>query len=148
MHAFCQNLIQAQKIYLSPAGNDNNPGTIDRPLASLSKAHERSLELRKVNSGTEPIEVIAIGGEYQMREPLFLTNQDSGTPSAPLIFKAEEGSIAVFTGGVRIQGFEEWIQIMESIYPEVARYGWYLSSFCKWQEGSKGQNTQWRILLY
>ena len=130
MHVFCQNLIQAQKIYLSPAGNDNNPGTIDRPLASLSKAHERSLELRKVNSGTEPIEVIAIGGEYQMREPLFLTNQDSGTPSAPLIFKAEEGSIAVFTGGVRIQGFERVnSKLWKAFIPEVARYGWYFEQF-------------------
>jgi hypothetical protein len=130
MFSFNQDLIHAQKIYLSPAGNDNNPGTIERPLASLSKAHERSLELRKVNSGTEPIEVIAIGGEYQMREPLFLTNEDSGTPSAPLIFKAEEGSIAVFTGGVKIQGFERVnSKLWKAFIPEVERYGWYFEQF-------------------
>lgn len=130
MFTFCQDLIHAQKIYLSPSGNDNNPGTLERPLASLGKAHERSLELRKVNSGTEPIEVIAIGGEYQMREPLFLTNEDSGTPSAPLIFKAEEGSIAVFTGGVKIQGFERVnSKLWKAFIPEVARYGWYFEQF-------------------
>ena len=30
-----QITITGQKIYISPSGNDNDPGTIDRPFASL-----------------------------------------------------------------------------------------------------------------
>ena len=30
--------ISSQKIYLSPAGNDTNPGTVDKPLATLTAA--------------------------------------------------------------------------------------------------------------
>ncbi len=30
----------SQKIYLSPAGSDSNPGTIDKPLASLPMARD------------------------------------------------------------------------------------------------------------
>ncbi|MBG0861270.1 MAG: right-handed parallel beta-helix repeat-containing protein [Bacteroidales bacterium] len=120
----------AQKIYLSPSGNDNNPGTFERPLASLSKAHERARELRKVNSGDQPVEVIALEGEYLMREPLVLTDEDAGTPISPLIFRGEEGKKAIFTGGVKILGFERVnSKLWKAYIPEVARFGWYFEQF-------------------
>ncbi len=37
-------------IYISPAGNDNNPGTIARPLASLKGARDRIRSLRKAKN--------------------------------------------------------------------------------------------------
>jgi hypothetical protein len=44
---FGQNMIFAQKIYLSPAGNENNPGTIEKPLATLNAARDKAREYGK-----------------------------------------------------------------------------------------------------
>ena len=39
-------LLSAQKIYLSPAGDDKNPGNADKPLATLTAARDKARELR------------------------------------------------------------------------------------------------------
>lgn len=98
MICFYQIPVYSQKIYLSPAGNDNNPGTIDKPFATLTAANEKAREIRKSNQVIQPIEVIALEGEYFMMQPLNLTPFDGGTPDAPLVFKADAGKKAVFRG--------------------------------------------------
>lgn len=44
-----QGQLFAQKIYLSPNGNDTNPGTIEKPLLTLTAARDKARELRKSN---------------------------------------------------------------------------------------------------
>jgi len=121
-----QYYITGQQIYISPSGNDNNPGTTDRPLESLKGARDRARELRKVNVNDNPIEIIALAGEYFLTEPLVLTTEDSGTPEGPLVFRSQEGKKTKFTGGIRIIGFERVNEKLWKVFiPEVARYGWY-----------------------
>ena len=126
MLCFSQNQIIAQKIFISPAGNDNNAGTIDKPLATLTAARERAREYRKNIKINQPIEVIALEGEYFMFQPLSLTVADGGTTDSPLIFKADEGKKAVFRGGVQITGFEKVNdKLWKALVPQVAYYDSY-----------------------
>jgi hypothetical protein len=126
MLSFSQNQIFAQKIFLSPSGNDNNAGTIDKPLATLLAARERAREYRKSTSINQPIEVIALEGEYFMFQPLSLTIDDGGTADSPLIFKADEGKKAVFRGGVQMTGFEKVNdKLWRVLVPQVAYYDSY-----------------------
>jgi hypothetical protein len=119
--------IKAQKIYLSPSGNDKNPGSIDMPFASLNRARDRARELLKTNNRDQPVEVIALEGEYFMMQPLDLTEYDGGTEDNPLIFKAEPGTKAIFRGGVEVTGFEKVNdKIWRAFVPQVA---WYDSYF-------------------
>jgi parallel beta-helix repeat protein len=123
----CQGPLLAQKIYLSPTGNDTNPGTSAMPLATLTAARDKARELRKTIKFAEPLEIIAAGGEYYMMQPLFLTSEDSGTPASPLVFKAEPGSKAIFRGGIQISGFEKVNEkLWRTFVPQVA---WYDSYF-------------------
>jgi parallel beta-helix repeat protein len=123
----CQGPLLAQKIYLSPTGNDTNPGTSAMPLATLTAARDKARELRKIIKFAEPLEIIAAGGEYYMMQPLFLTSEDSGTPASPLVFKAEPGSKAIFRGGIQISGFEKVNEkLWRAFVPQVA---WYDSYF-------------------
>lgn len=87
----------SQKIYLSPAGNDSNPGTIDKPLASLPAARDLARSVRSENH-QQPVEIIALKGEYFMFQPLELNNSDAGSLQSPTIFKAESGTKAIFRG--------------------------------------------------
>jgi len=115
-----------QKIYLSPTGNDNNPGTNDKPLATLIAARDKVREFRKNIPVNQPIEIVALEGEYSMLQPLELTIEDSGTSTAPLIIRADEGAKVSFSAGVPISGF---VKVNEKLWkafiPQVAYYNSY-----------------------
>jgi len=115
-----------QKIYLSPSGHDSNPGTADRPLASLTAARDRARELRKAGQVSGPIEIIALPGEYTMLQPLYLTAEDSGTESSPLVFRSESGGMAIFKGGMELKGFEKVNnRLWRCFVPQVAWHNFY-----------------------
>jgi hypothetical protein len=116
----------AQSIYLSPSGNDSNPGTIDKPLATLTAARDKVRVLRQNSQGNQPIEIIAQDGEYFMTQPLFLNTDDGGTISSPVVYKAEEGKKAIFRGGVELTGWEKVNdKLWKAFIPQVAYYGSY-----------------------
>lgn len=139
---FSQDLVFAQKIYLSPAGNDYNPGTIEKPLATLTAAREIAREHRKSNQVNQPIEIIALEGEYFMTEPLVLASEDVASSSAPLIFRAEKGTKAVFYGGLKIVGFEKVNdKLWRAFIPEVVRQGWYFEQLYANNERLKRART-------
>jgi hypothetical protein len=122
-----QGLVSAQKIYLSPTGNDINAGTPDKPLATLNAAAAKARDYRKDNQPAIPVEIIALSGDYFMMQPLILTTDDSGTPASPLVFKAEAETKAVFRGGIQISGFEKVDEkLWRAFIPQVA---WYDSYF-------------------
>jgi hypothetical protein len=120
---FSNGMLSAQKIYLSPSGNDNNPGTLEKPLSTLTAARDKARELRSSN---QQVEVIAMEAEYFMFNPLNLTVDDSGTHDYPLTFKAEAGKKAVFRGGVQLTGFEKVNdKLWKTFVPQVAYYNSY-----------------------
>jgi len=115
-----------QTIYLSPSGDDGNPGTREKPLATLTAARNRVRELRKQESTTKPVEIIALPGEYFMTQPLQLGIEDSGTENSPLIIKSEEGTKALFYGGIELKGFEKVNdKLWRCFIPPVAYYNLY-----------------------
>lgn len=123
---FNNGLVSGQKIYLSPSGSDNNSGVIDKPLATLMAARDKAREFRKSKDIIQPIEIIALDGEYSMLQPLELTDEDSGTSSDPLVFRADEGAKPMFNAGVRISGFEKVNEkLWKTFIPQVAYYKWY-----------------------
>jgi len=69
-----------QKIYLSPDGNEGNPGTIDKPLATLTAACDRAREYPRNGNKTYTVRIVPLTGEYFMLQPLSLSAEDSGTP--------------------------------------------------------------------
>lgn len=80
-------------IYVAPSGNDEWPGSIEKPLASLAKAQEMAR-----SSGSTMIDLRA--GRHVLTEPLVLTAADSGTT-----FRSYDEEPAILSGGRRIT---EW----------------------------------------
>lgn len=105
----------AKEIWVSPAGSDANPGTKEKPLATIPMAQRQVRELRRlkdpsVNGG---IQVILQGGTYQLEEPLLFRPEDSGTLESPTTFCAEKDAKVVISGGVQVTG---WQQVKGNIY--------------------------------
>jgi len=102
----CYTFVNAQiKIYVSPKGDDFNPGTAEKPLASLTGARDAIRKYRKNHTSPVTFVIIISDGTYTMKEPFVLTPEDSGTPEHPVIYRAEEGATPVFSGGRKITGF-------------------------------------------
>ena len=122
----CYFTAYSQKIYLSPSGNDSNPGTIDKPLATLNRAIYNAGIMKKKGQVEGPAEIIVLQGEYFMLQPLAMTSNDSRTAEAPLIIRAENGAKPVFRAGIRVDGFEKVSENLWRAYiPQVALYDSY-----------------------
>jgi hypothetical protein len=86
-------------IYVSPAGQDSNPGTKARPLASLEAAQKLARRQKALGKVT----VWLRGGTYYLPETLVFTPQDSGTEKAPVTYAAYENEKPVLSGGTRLK---------------------------------------------
>jgi len=119
-------IVSGQVVYLSPAGNDSNPGTREKPLATLNGARDKIREYRKSNMADQPHEIIALEGEYFMFQPLILAAIDGGTKANPLVLKAEEGKKVIFSGGSELARFEKVNEkLWRTFIPQVAYYDYY-----------------------
>jgi hypothetical protein len=120
---FCLRL-SAHDLYVSPTGNDGNPGTASLPLGSLTGARDAIRSLR-ANGGLQgEVKVIIAGGTYFMQEPLLLTAADAGSAASPVVFMAAPGEKVAFVGGVQIKGFEQVTpNLWKATLPEIGRFG-------------------------
>jgi hypothetical protein len=92
--------------YVAPDGADAGPGTKDRPFADLTRARDAIRELR--NRGGLPaggVAVLVHGGRYRASKTFELTQEDSGTEQAPIVYGAFAGEKPVLSGGVQVKGF-------------------------------------------
>jgi hypothetical protein len=88
-------LCSAQPYFVSPAGNDANPGTLGKPFATLQRAQQAAREKHS--------NVFLRGGTFYLPATLVFTAEDSGTKDAPVVFQNYQGEKPVISGGVRLE---------------------------------------------
>jgi hypothetical protein len=97
-----------KEIYVSPDGDDANPGTVEEPFATLSKAKN---EARKINSSAE---IILREGTYYLTESVIFDAQDSRDEKAPLSIKPFEGENVVISGAETLK--LKWQEYKDGIW--------------------------------
>lgn len=104
----------AVDIYVAPNGSDSNPGTIDKPLATLASALRKVREIRRQNdpSIAGGVHIILASGTYSLYEPVFIRPEDAGTASSPTYIESLPGSNPVVSGGFTIGN---WLRLTKSI---------------------------------
>ncbi|MFH1266940.1 MAG: right-handed parallel beta-helix repeat-containing protein, partial [Planctomycetota bacterium] len=104
----------ATELYVAVGGNDAWSGNLaepnaektDGPFASLGKARDAIRALK--NNGGLPeggVTVLVRGGLYELPETFQLAAVDSGSKTAPVVYRAYDGEKPVLTGTRRITGF-------------------------------------------
>jgi len=87
--------------YVSPDGDDSNPGTEKRPFATLKRAQEAVRKLKKKKKKGAII-VLVREGTYYLKEPLVFGPEDSGTKEQPIIYAAYPGEKPTISGGKKL----------------------------------------------
>lgn len=91
--------------HVAPTAGPDGDGSAARPFAGLDRARDAIRALRRSRGGSLPaggVSVIIHGGQYAVKETFNLTAEDSGTDTAPVVYRAAPGQRPVFTGGIRI----------------------------------------------
>jgi len=89
----------AGSYFVAPNGVDTNPGTRERPFATLGRAQQAARQAR----GRVPVTVCLREGTHYLPEPLVLTAEDSGTKAAPVVYQAYPKEQPVISGGIRLK---------------------------------------------
>lgn len=87
-------------LYIAPDGDDTNSGSEDSPFRTFERARDELRDRRATGRlGTDGATVIVTGGRYQRSKTFTLTAADSGTPDAPVVYRAASGETVVLDGG-------------------------------------------------
>jgi len=94
--------------YVSPEGNDMNPGSISQPFKSIERAQKAVLTLKQENSRLPSggITVFVRKGIYPVHQTFRLTREDSGTKNCPVIYRAYPGEDVHLIGGEVVSDFK------------------------------------------
>src|ERR1035438_4267437 len=91
------SMARAGHLHVKPTGDDVQPGTAERPLASLERAVALSREQAK------PVRIVVHGGRYELKQTITLDARDSG-----LTIEGVPGETVVISGGRRVGGWRPW----------------------------------------
>ena len=99
----------AAGIWVSPNGNDANPGTQAAPKHTLASALRQARELRRLNDPSVKggIQIHIEKGTYYLDEPVFIRPEDSGTADSPTEIIGEGQLGSVLSGGVEIHNWHK-----------------------------------------
>src|SRR5262245_40818106 len=94
------------EFWISPSGNDTNPGTKSKPFATLEKGRDAVRQSKQQGTAPQPVTVWLRKGDYLRTNTLELTAADSGTVQSPIIWRAFDHEPARLLGGRLLSGFK------------------------------------------
>ena len=109
LFSFLAIVANAAEIYISPAGNDTNAGTKEKPFATLQAAIRKARNLRRLNDESIKggIHIILRGGVYTVLETVVLRPEDSGNDESPTWIEAAPNEKPILSGGVTISHWKK-----------------------------------------
>lgn len=91
--------------YVAPDGDDGNPGTLERPFATLTRA--RDAVRQHIAAGlTDDVTVLLRGGTYRLEKTVVFGLEDSGTDQHAITYAAYPGERPVLSSGVPITDWQ------------------------------------------
>ncbi|MFA7003791.1 MAG: right-handed parallel beta-helix repeat-containing protein, partial [Verrucomicrobiia bacterium] len=91
--------LHAAEVFVSPNGNDTNPGSMAKPFATLERARDAVRDLKS----RDGVSVFVRRGTYALPQMLKLDARDSG-----VTWRAYKNEKPVIIGGKTVGGFELW----------------------------------------
>jgi hypothetical protein len=99
--------VSAAALYVAPDGDDANPGTKEKPFATIQRAQNTVRALKKNGLPNDGVTVTLRDGTYFLEETLLFTPEDSGTKGRTITWTAAPGETAILSGGRQIVGWKK-----------------------------------------
>lgn len=124
----CPSLLGARdaplRIVVAPDGDDSAAGTVEAPLATITRARDLVRE-RRAAGEERPVDVLLREGTWRITEAVVFGVEDSQEDSSRVRYRAWPGEKPVISGGRLIQGWEEGDDGVWSVkIPEVRSGKW------------------------
>lgn len=103
--------VLSREVYVSVAGDDLNPGTIELPYQSIAKAISES----QLFAGKEEVNIWIGEGTYYLSETVLLNASFSGTRERPFVVSALPGANVTIKGS-KLLGDLRWREHHNGIY--------------------------------
>ncbi len=105
--SICGAIAAPVRLYVSPRGDDAAAGTVGAPFRTLERARDAVRDLKQAGPLPEGgVTVYLREGLYEVNQTLVLDAQDSGTASAPVVYRGFEGERATIIGGRALTGWQ------------------------------------------
>lgn len=105
--------------YVSPDGDDTNPGTESQPFATIEKARDI---IRTINDNMVGDIIVYIrGGKYYIEDTITFDERDSGTNGYKIYYKNYNGEEPEIIGGQKVTG---WTLHEGNIYKAYVGTNW------------------------
>ena len=91
------------ELHVSPDGNDASEGTATAPLRTLAGARDAIRKMKASGSPAVGINVIVHEGTYWLPEALAFGEEDGGTATKPVVYRAVEGETVWLSGGLPLR---------------------------------------------
>ena len=105
--------------YVASDGLDANPGTVDRPFATLARARDAVREARTTGE-LRDMRVLIREGIYRLSETVVFTTDDSAPAGCTTIYEAALNETPIFSSGVPVTDWQKADDLPEHL-PESAR---------------------------
>jgi hypothetical protein len=107
MFLLVQSVVMATEFHVAVNGNDTNPGTLEKPFATLEHARDAVRQLKKASDQTKETVLVQIhAGTYSLTNSLLLGRDDSGTHESPVIYCGFGKDHAEIIGGKELTSFK------------------------------------------
>ena len=110
--------------HVAPDGDDAQPGSLEKPFATLERARQAVRGVKASPGAGGPIVVALRGGVYYLKEPVVFTPEDSGSAQAPVSYQAYGDEVPVLSGGREIGGWQVTGDRWTTRIPEAAGGQW------------------------
>lgn len=90
------------ELFVSPDGNDLNPGSVQQPLATLEAARDKVRKLKAEGWPSSGITIFLRAGNYPISQTVEFIDSDSGTEDSPIVYSAYKRESVHLIGGKEI----------------------------------------------
>jgi len=88
----------AADFFVSPHGKDDDPGTREKPFATITRARDAARSIQG-----ESITIHLRRGTHYLAEPVELSHEDSGTAEHPVVYTSFENEPVTISGGEHLE---------------------------------------------
>jgi parallel beta-helix repeat protein len=92
--------------FVSPDGDDGNPGTKEKPFATLVRARD-AVRGMKAEQPARDYRVLLRGGVHRFRETIVFSRQDGSQDGHTTTYAAYPGETPVLSSGIPVTGWED-----------------------------------------